>query len=686
MNDKTPLRELKGVGEKTEKLFQKIGITTAEELLRYYPRTYDIYEEPVEIASAEEDKTVSIRATIATSIYINQIRNLQVLTTTVADASGRLPVAWFNAPYLRGTLKKGSEFILRGKIIRKKGRPQMEHPEIFTPAAYEEIIHSMQPVYGLTKGLSNKMITKLVHQILDTRPLHGEYLPEEIRERYQLADANYAIRTVHFPKNMQELLTARKRLVFDEFLLFVLAIQLLKEKTEEAPNTFPMKPVWTTEEIIEGLPYDLTGAQKNVWHEIERDLSGHKLMSRLVQGDVGSGKTVIAFLAMVLSAENGFQSALMVPTEVLANQHYEGFLRLMEEQNIASCHPVLLTGSTTARQKREIYQKIADGEVNVIIGTHALIQEKVEYKNLGLVITDEQHRFGVRQREVLTTRGNPPHVLVMSATPIPRTLAIILYGDLDISIIDELPAKRLPIKNCVVGTSYRPKAYSFIEKQVQMGRQAYVICPMVEESEGLEAENVTDYARKLQEILPGEIKVEILHGKMKPKEKNRIMEAFASGEIQVLVSTTVVEVGVNVPNATVMMVENAERFGLAQLHQLRGRVGRGEHQSYCIFIQGNNEENTSKRLKILNESNDGFYIAGEDLKLRGPGDLFGIRQSGLMEFKIGDIYNDAGILKNASEAAGEILALDFDLILPQHKALKEHLKGYMSEELENLGI
>ena len=686
MNDKTPLRELKGVGEKTEKLFQKIGITTAEELLRYYPRTYDIYEEPVEIASAEEDKTVSIRATIATGIYINQIRNLQVLTTTVADASGRLPVAWFNAPYLRGTLKKGSVFILRGKIIRKKGRPQMEHPEIFTPAAYEEIIHSMQPVYGLTKGLSNKMITKLVHQILDTRPLHGEYLPEEIRERYQLADANYAIRTIHFPKNMQELLTARKRLVFDEFLLFVLAIQLLKEKTEEAPNTFPMKPVWTTEEIIEGLPYDLTGAQKNVWHEIERDLSGHKLMSRLVQGDVGSGKTVIAFLAMVLSAENGFQSALMVPTEVLANQHYEGFLRLMEEQNIASCHPVLLTGSTTARQKREIYQKIADGEVNVIIGTHALIQEKVEYKNLGLVITDEQHRFGVRQREALTTRGNPPHVLVMSATPIPRTLAIILYGDLDISIIDELPAKRLPIKNCVVGTSYRPKAYSFIEKQVQMGRQAYVICPMVEESEGLEAENVTDYARKLQEILPGEIKVEILHGKMKPKEKKRIMEAFASGEIQVLVSTTVVEVGVNVPNATVMMVENAERFGLAQLHQLRGRVGRGEHQSYCIFIQGNNEENTSKRLKILNESNDGFYIAGEDLKLRGPGDLFGIRQSGLMEFKIGDIYNDAGILKNASEAAGEILALDFDLILPQHKALKEHLKGYISEELENLGI
>ena len=562
----------------------------------------------------------------------------------------------------------------------------MEHPEIFTPAAYEEIVHSMQPVYALTKGLSNKAITKLVHQVLDTRPLKTEYLPEEIRERYQLADDNFAVRTIHFPKNMQELLTARKRLVFDEFLLFVLAVQLLKEKTEEALNTFPMKPVWTTEEIIEGLPYELTNAQKNVWHEIERDLSGHKLMSRLVQGDVGSGKTVIAFLAMILSAENGFQSALMVPTEVLANQHYEGFLNLMEEQKITSCRPVLLTGSTTAKQKREIYQKIADGEVNIIIGTHALIQEKVEYKNLGLVITDEQHRFGVRQREALTTRGNPPHVLVMSATPIPRTLAIILYGDLDISIIDELPAKRLPIKNCVVGTAYRPKAYSFIEKQVHAGRQAYVICPMVEESEGLDAENVTDYAEKLREALPKDIRIEILHGKMKPKEKNKIMESFASGEIQILVSTTVVEVGVNVPNATVMMVENAERFGLAQLHQLRGRVGRGEHQSYCIFIQGNNEEDTSKRLKILNESNDGFFIAGEDLKLRGPGDLFGIRQSGLMEFKIGDIYNDAGILKDASETAGEILALDFDLCLPQHELLKARLLDYMSEDLENLGI
>ena len=553
-------------------------------------------------------------------------------------------------------------------------------------AAYEEIVHSMQPVYGLTKGLSNKAITKLVHQVLDTRPLHGEYLPEEIRERYQLADDNYAIRTIHFPKNMQELLTARKRLVFDEFLLFVLAVQLLKEKTEEAPNTFPMKPVWTTEEIIEGLPYELTNAQKNVWHEIEMDLSGHKLVSRLVQGGVGSGKTVIAFLSMVLSAENGFQSALMVPTEVLANQHYEGFLKLMEEQNISSCNPVLLTGYTTARQKREIYQKIASGEVNVFIGTHALIQEKVEYKNLGLVITDEQHRFGVKQRETFSEKGTKPHILVMSATPIPRTLAIILYGDLDISVVDEVPAKRLPIKNCVVDTRYRPKAYQFIEKEVAAGHQAYVICPLVEESENMEAENVTDYAKRLKEELPDTIEIGLLHGQMKPAQKNDVMERFAANEIQVLVSTTVVEVGVNVPNATVMMIENAEHFGLAQLHQLRGRVGRGDAQSYCIMVNCSDSKESQKRLDILNKSNDGFKIASEDLKLRGPGDFFGIRQSGEMQFALADIYQDAYIMQRASEEVADILGKDPELSSEDHKNLKDYLELFLADQRNKLNL
>lgn len=682
----TSLRTLKGVGEKTEKLFGKIGVTDIESLLSYYPRNYDAYEEPVEIQSLEEGAVAAISATVTAGVYVNQVRNLQVITTTVADLTGKISVTWFNAPYLRSTVRKGSRFVLRGRVVRKQGKLQMEHPEIFTPAAYEEILHSLQPIYGLTAGLSNKTIVKLIHQVLDAQKLQVEYLSDEYKERYHLADRNFAVPAIHFPQNMQELLSARRRLVFDEFLLFILAVQMLKEKTEEAPNAFPMHPVWTTEQIIENLPYDLTNAQLNVWHEIERDLSGQALMSRLIQGDVGSGKTILAFLAMIMTAENGYQAVLMAPTEVLARQHFQAMEKLLQEQNIDFGHPVLLTGSDTAKEKREKYALIASKEANIVIGTHALIQEKVQYNNLGLVITDEQHRFGVKQREALTTMGNPPNVLVMSATPIPRTLAIIIYGDLDISVIDELPAQRLPIKNCVVDTSYRPKAYSFMEKQIRQGRQVYVICPMVEESEGMDGENVLDYTMKLRNIFPADIHVASLHGKMKAKEKNAVMEAFAAGEIQILVSTTVVEVGVNVPNATVMMVENAERFGLAQLHQLRGRVGRGEYQSYCIFMQGSGAKETSKRLEILNKSNDGFYIAGEDLKLRGPGDLFGIRQSGLLEFKLGDIYQDADILKAASETAADILSLDEDLSLPQNHELQKKLSEYMKEDLQNLGL
>jgi ATP-dependent DNA helicase RecG len=682
----TSLRTLKGVGEKTEKLFGKIGVTDIESLLSYYPRNYDAYEEPVEIQSLEEGAVAAISATVTAGVYVNQVRNLQVITTTVADLTGKISVTWFNAPYLRSTVRKGSRFVLRGRVARKQGKLQMEHPEIFTPAAYEEILHSLQPIYGLTAGLSNKTIVKLIHQVLDEQKLQVEYLADEYKEKYHLADRNFAVPAIHFPQNMQELLSARRRLVFDEFLLFILAVQMLKEKTEEAPNAFPMHPVWTTEQIIENLPYDLTNAQLNVWHEIERDLSGQALMSRLIQGDVGSGKTILAFLAMIMTAENGYQAVLMAPTEVLARQHFQAMEKLLQEQNINFGHPVLLTGSDTAKEKREKYALIASKEANIVIGTHALIQEKVQYNNLGLVITDEQHRFGVKQREALTTMGNPPNVLVMSATPIPRTLAIIIYGDLDISVIDELPAQRLPIKNCVVDTSYRPKAYSFMEKQIRQGRQVYVICPMVEESEGMDGENVLDYTMKLRNIFPADIHVASLHGKMKAKEKNAVMEAFAAGEVQILVSTTVVEVGVNVPNATVMMVENAERFGLAQLHQLRGRVGRGEYQSYCIFMQGSDAKETSKRLEILNKSNDGFYIAGEDLKLRGPGDLFGIRQSGLLEFKLGDIYQDADILKAASETAADILSLDEDLSLPQNHELQKKLSEYMKEDLQNLGL
>ena len=415
-----------------------------------------------------------------------------------------------------------------------------------------------------------------------------------------------------------------------------------------------------------------------VWKEIKADMQGPHVMSRLVQGDVGSGKTIVAFLALLLAGLNGYQGALMAPTEVLARQHYENISGMLEKYGIP-LQAELLTGSMTAAQKRAAYERTQSGDSAVIIGTHALIQEKAVYRNLALVVTDEQHRFGVRQREALAGKGSMPHILVMSATPIPRTLAIILYGDLDISVIDEMPKDRLPIKNCVVDTGYREKAYSFMRRQVAQGRQCYVICPMVEESESLEAENVMDYSQMLAEEMGDNIRVGCLHGKMKQQEKDAVMEAFGKNEIQILVSTTVVEVGIDVPNATVIMIENAERFGLAQLHQLRGRVGRGKHQSYCIFMSASKSDETRERLDILNHSNDGFFIAGEDLRLRGPGDLFGIRQSGILDFKIADVFQDAKILKNAADDAKQLLAEDPELSEPRHAGLKQHIDSKIRE-------
>lgn len=645
------ITELKGIGEKTEQLFQKTGVYTVEDLILNYPAHYDHYTEPVAISECVVEQKAAVYGFLHKTPDVKQIRNLTIITTEIRDESGVLQLIWFNAPYLRSQLKRGSQYIFRGKVASKNGRLTMEHPEIFTLAGYDEKLHSLQPIYHLTKGLSNAAVQKAVKQAFDLMEYHiQDYLPEEIKKRYDLIDRKQAVKGIHYPKNMEQLIVARRRLVFDEFVSFLSGIRKLKENQEDIPNHFPMKAKWVTEEIMENLPYQLTGAQMRCWQEIEQDLCQNRLMSRLVQGDVGSGKTILAFLSMVLAAENHYQSALMVPTEVLARQHYEGLCKLLKEQKIEQYQVILLTGSLTAAQKRKAYEKISSGEAHMIIGTHALIQEKVEYHNLGLVITDEQHRFGVRQRETLSSKGYPPNVLVMSATPIPRTLAIILYGDLDISILDQMPAARIPIKNCVVGTSYRKTAYNFIEKQIREGRQAYIICPMVEESEEADGENVVEYTKRLKNIMPNDIIVEMLHGQMKQEQKNKIMDAFSKNEIQILVSTTVVEVGVDVPNATVMMIENAERFGLAQLHQLRGRVGRGKWQSYCIFMQSEGLKETSKRLEILNKSNDGFKIAAEDLKLRGPGDFFGIRQSGEMEFALADIIQDADILKQAAEA------------------------------------
>lgn len=670
---------LKGIGEKTKKAFQRIGIETIQDLLEHYPRGYEEFGMPVCISQITEGDTVTIEASLVKSPSSKKVRNLQILNAEVRDHTGTLSVTWFNMPYLMNKLRMGSRYLLRGKVKVKYGRLVMEQPKIyFNKDEYYRLLKVLQPIYPLTEGITNNLIIKAVRQIHNELQFAKDYIPKKIAREYSLMDRTKALKEIHFPKDRASMIKARERLVFDEFFLYSLALRRLKSSKDFSKTEYPMRIKPECDDLIKNLPYSLTSAQLSAWEDVKKDLTSDRIMNRLIQGDVGSGKTILAVLALLMAAKNGYQACLMVPTEVLAKQHYKSLCGLLTNYGVSIC---LLTGSMTAKEKRDAYDLIKNHMVDVVVGTHALIQEKVVYDNLALVITDEQHRFGVRQREELMTKGGKPHVLVMSATPIPRTLALILYGDLDISVIDELPAQRLPIKNCVVGTDYRPAAYRFIEKQVAMGRQAYVICPMVEENELIEAENVIDYTQQLKEALPAHIKVEYLHGKMKAKEKNDIMERFAQGDIQVLVSTTVVEVGVNVPNATVMMVENAERFGLAQLHQLRGRVGRGEHQSYCIFVCGTQSREAKERLEILNKSNDGFYIAEEDLKLRGPGDLFGIRQSGDLEFKLGNIYTDAAILKIAAEAARKITDEEAQEIFEENPFLEDKILYQRSSTL-----
>ena len=669
MNLQSDITTIKGVGEKSATLFRKLHIETVRDLLFFFPRDYETFQEPVAIADAQVGELSTIRGIITGQPLVKQVRNLKILTVTVRDATGNMQLTFFNMPFLKNTLKTGQFYLFRG-IVQVKGHKGktdaagmqgmtgsplgsqtlvMEQPRIYKEDEYRKLMAFIQPRYSLTKGLTNLAVTKAVKQVLSLCPMPEDILPAELVKQENLMPYEEALPAIHFPESKEQLIKARERLVFNEFFFFLLMLRDSKAAVQEK-NCMPMVETAETARFIEALPYRLTNAQLKVIEEIKADMTGEHVMSRLVQGDVGSGKTIVAFWALLLCVTNGYQGALMAPTEVLARQHYENILSLTKRYNLPF-QTVLLTGSQTASVKREACKELENGSANLVIGTHAVIQDKVHFKNLALVVTDEQHRFGVRQRENLKEKGNHPHVLVMSATPIPRTLAIILYGDLQISIIDELPSGRKAIKNCVVGPSYRPKAYEFIAGEVRAGRQVYCICPMVEEGEMDDCENVVEYTEKLRAALPSGIQISFLHGKMRPADKNRIMESFGAGEIDVLVSTTVIEVGINVPNATVMMVENAERFGLAQLHQLRGRVGRGEHQSYCIFINTKENKETKERLEILNRSNDGFFIAGEDLRLRGPGDLFGIRQSGELAFRLGDIYTDAGILKKASACA-----------------------------------
>lgn len=671
------LRDIKGIGPKTEALFNKIGVFTPEDLLRDYPAAYDAYTAPVPIGEVTVGAKCAVEGTLARGVTMRKGQRVTVITTEISDPTGRLQLIWFNAPYLSSMLKRGSVFVFRGIVREKNGRRTMEHPEILTPAQYEELQDHLVPVYALTKGLSGKLVKRSVRSLLDNGELIREYLPDALLHLLGLPDEGEALRGIHFPENENELLRARNRLVFDELFLFVLGMRTLKAGEAAAENHFPMKKSWESEKIIEALPYKLTGAQMRVWREIERDLTGEHLMSRLIEGDVGSGKTVIAFLAIFLTCSNGYQTALMAPTEVLARQHYDKLCKFCEEQHLDYVRPVLLTGSLKAAARRSALDGIQSGAYNVVVGTHALFQDAVQYKSLGLVITDEQHRFGVKQREALADKSGKPNMLVMSATPIPRTLGVIYYGDLALSVIDERPARRLPIKNAVVDASWMENATRFIGKQLTLGRQAYVVCPMIEPDEELRIANVTEETARLKKAYPDQ-HVEMLHGRMKDEEKNRIMDAFLAHEIDVLVSTTVIEVGVDVPNATVMMVEHAERFGLAQLHQLRGRVGRGEYQSYCIFMTGQKSEETEKRLGILRESNDGFAIAEKDLELRGPGDLLGVRQSGSALFALADLTRDGEVLKMAGQTAAAILADDPDLIHEEHLSLKAELNHFMT--------
>ena len=642
-----PVKSLKGVGDKTALMFEKIKVMTIEDLLRLAPRNYLSFDEPVDIDETVVGNRVAIRASVQTYVDVKKIRKLTLVSCMVSDGTGSVKLVWFNSPFLKQVFHIGQSFIFVGNLSVRGNLLVMEHPEYYTEKQYEELKSTLQPIYPLTTGLSNKVVTKAVKLALPMLDEIEDKIPENVRDTFELMPLKEAINGVHFPKSFDDMLMCRDRIVFDEFFYFLVHMRLIRERTVKAKNQYIMDEHKWTDDFINNLPFSLTVGQYKAVCEILKDIKGDTVMNRLIQGDVGSGKTVVAEIALLTAVNNGFQAAFMAPTEVLAMQHYESLIKDFEKYAITV---ELLTGSTKLSKKREIYERLENGEMDIIVGTHALIQEKVQYNKLALVITDEQHRFGVRQRELLSKKGSEPHVLVMSATPIPRTLAIIMYGDLDISVIKDMPASRKPIKNCVVGPKYRPTAYKFMKEQIDMGHQIYIICPMVEAGENMEAENVTEYAESLNGIFPDTVNIEFLHGKMTPENKNSIMESFSKGQIDILVSTTVVEVGINNPNATVMMIENAEKFGLAQLHQLRGRVGRGDAQSYCIMLCSSDNDSALERLDILNKSNDGFFIANEDLKLRGPGDFFGVRQSGEMLFKLGDIYNNAEVLKRANDA------------------------------------
>ena len=669
MDWKDSIGTLKGVGEQREKRFLRLGIETLEDLITHYPRDYKDRTTLTKIADLKLDEENTFVAKIVAEGKSIRQGKLVFTRLQVQDDTGKVTLVWFNQPYMATALKIGELYLFTGKLqekYKKKEIASPEHEPIRTHFAGGRII----PVYASVEGLSQKVLRTFMEGVLKECPSNWEEnIPQWVRMKYQLAERTFAIQNIHFPKTEQAFYDARFRLVFEEFFLLQGALYALKGQMTQNGDGIIMKEKKALKQVLKLLPFSLTRAQQKVINEIEQDMSSGKTMNRLIQGDVGSGKTAVAMAAAFWAIANGYQVAMMVPTEVLAQQHNQSFLEIFGKAGI---EVVLLTGSMRAKEKREALENIATGRGQMIIGTHAVIQKGVVYHKLGLAITDEQHRFGVKQRGMLSEKGDAPHTLVMTATPIPRTLALILYGDLDISIIDELPPGRKEIDTLAVTPEYHQRIYTFMKKEIQMGRQCYVICPMIEENEKLEVQSVLNHTEELKEELSG-CRVACVHGKMKPKEKQQVMEAFSAGQWDVLVSTTVIEVGINVPNATIMLIENAERFGLAQLHQLRGRVGRGAEQSYCILVSEAKSAVSKERLKAMVKTRDGFVISEADLKLRGPGEFFGTRQHGLPELKIANIYQDMEVLKKAQEAVGLLFADDPNLKKAEHWGIGRYL-------------
>lgn len=665
---------LKGIGEARAKIFRKKNIDTVEDLLHYYPRAYEDRSVNVPVDGLTEGMTACVAAHVFSPVKEIRVRkNMTIYSMKVADDSGVMSVVWYNNRFVKGVFRTGDEYIFYGKVTRNRNMWEMTNP-IYERPSLRKYTGRIMPVYPLSTELTQKTVQNATTQALTMSEAMHEYIPEAVRGKYNLAEINYAFKNIHFPKDFESAEIAHRRFAFEE--LFFLQLALLEKKGKgRRVEKNPFKELECKNEFVKSLPFELTSAQKRVIDEICADFAGGKLMMRLVQGDVGSGKTAVAAAAVYIAAKNGCQSAIMAPTEILAQQHFETFSEFFKNTGL---NTLLLTGSV--KNKKKLYEKIKSGEADIIIGTHAIIQKDAEYKNLGLVVADEQHRFGVGQRAALANKGDNPHFLVMTATPIPRTLALILCGDLDISVIDELPPGRKKVATYALGEGMRTRINAFLEKNIKNGSQAYVVCPLIEETASTDLQNASDKARSLEKLFPN-FRIGLVHGRMKPAEKDEVMCRFVKHEIDILVSTTVIEVGVNVPNSNIMIIENAERFGLAQLHQLRGRVGRGSEQAYCIMFAKNTTEIIKKRLETMCKSNDGFYISEQDLKLRGPGDFFGTRQHGLLELKAANLAEDIETMKQAQEAAEEIIEGKIILTKEEKEKLTRKIDAVLPKDI-----